>query len=166
LSLDQNIDIHAENDFIFWWSCGFGHLEVVKWLWSLDQNIDIHSENDYAFRKSCTGEHLEVAKWLCTLCNDYYLEHDDNNIINWKILKSSLSQKLKIITNKNLNIKDECIICKSNDIERINFNCNNKYNHCYCIDCLENAEKNDCFKDKCLVCFEKVNLDNCRLVIV
>jgi len=102
--------------------------------------------------------------WLCTLCNDYYLEHDDNKIINWKSQK--LSKKLKIITNKNLNIKDECLICKSNDIERINFNCNNKYNHCYCIDCLESAEKNNCFNDKCLVCFERVNLDFCQLVVV
>ncbi len=148
--------------FVF--SCANGYLEVAKWLWGLNQNINIHIGDEYAFRLSCSRGRLKVAIWLCTLCNDYYLEHDDNKIINWKIQK--LSQKLKTITNKNQNIKDECLICKSNYVERINFNCNNKHNHCYCIDCLESAEKINCFTDKCFVCFEKVNLDNCQLVFV
>jgi hypothetical protein len=84
-SLDQTIDIHADNEYAFRYSCGCGHLEVAKWLLSLNQNIDIHVCNEDAFCGSCERGHLEVAKWLCTLCSNYYLEHDDNKIISYKI---------------------------------------------------------------------------------
>ena len=64
LLLNQNIDIHADDEYAFRYSCAYGHLDVAKWLWSLDQNIDIHADNDHAFRCSCGNGYIEVAKWL------------------------------------------------------------------------------------------------------
>ncbi len=43
-------------------------------------------KNEQVFPHSCFCGNLEVAKWLCTLCDNYYLEHNDNKIISYKIL--------------------------------------------------------------------------------
>ena len=91
---NPNIDIHAKDEYAFCYSCCSGRLEVAQWLWSLNQNIDIHAENDYAFRLSCQNGCLEVVKWLCTLCDYYYLEHNDKKMIKWKILtKEEIEEK-------------------------------------------------------------------------
>ena len=42
LSLDQNINIHINDEEPFKFSCENGHLNVAQWLLSLNQNIDIH----------------------------------------------------------------------------------------------------------------------------
>jgi hypothetical protein len=35
------IDIHADDDWAFIWSCKNGHLEVAQWLWSIsNQSMD------------------------------------------------------------------------------------------------------------------------------
>ena len=62
--LEQNINIHANDEFAFRLACEKGHLEVIKWLWQLDQNINIHVCDEYAFRWACANGHLEVIKWL------------------------------------------------------------------------------------------------------
>jgi len=56
------VDIHAQDDFVFRWSCVNGRLEVAQWLHS--QGANIHAWDDYAFRWSCKNGHLEVAQWL------------------------------------------------------------------------------------------------------
>lgn len=45
------INIHAENENAFTWSCEQGHLEVAKWLVDLGSRtnftpIDIHADNE------------------------------------------------------------------------------------------------------------------------
>jgi len=69
---NNKINIRAEDDFAFRWSCQNGHLEVAKWLIKLSQSegfnlIDIHVGSEYAFQWSCQNGHLEVAKWLIEL---------------------------------------------------------------------------------------------------
>ena len=70
--INNKIDIHIANEYVFQWSCGNGHLEVTKWLIELSRSkgfalIDIHADDEFAFRKSCSDGHLEVAKWLIEL---------------------------------------------------------------------------------------------------
>lgn len=81
------IDIHNFGENAFTGSCGYGHLEIAKWLYDLgfkDNNsaaptsfvsskINIHAVNEAAFRSSCHTGHIEVAKWL------YDLGFKDNN---------------------------------------------------------------------------------------
>ena len=107
-SLNQNINIHANNEFAFKLSCEDRHIKVVKWLWSLSHNIDIHANNEYAFRWSCNNSNLEVAKWLIKLVE--YNKHKllaYNNITSNKLLqyliKLKLLRHIKIKKNKNYN---------------------------------------------------------------
>ena len=54
------IDIHANNEYAFRWSCYNGNLEIVKWLLSLKEEygkIDIHADDESAFRWSCYNGH-------------------------------------------------------------------------------------------------------------
>jgi len=62
--LDGKINIHANNEYVFFIACEGGHLEVAKWLYGLDEKINIHIDNEYPFCYSCYNGHLEVAKWL------------------------------------------------------------------------------------------------------
>jgi hypothetical protein len=65
-----SIDIHADNEYAFRLSCGYGNIEVAKWLWEIsNKSIDIHAENEYAFIWSCVNGHLDVAKWLWEISN-------------------------------------------------------------------------------------------------
>lgn len=75
--LDQDINIHAENEDAFISSCEGGHLEISQWLWNLNQNINIHVENELAFRHACLNDHLDTVKWLWQLGNiDIHAEED------------------------------------------------------------------------------------------
>jgi len=35
----------------------------------------------------CFGEHIEIANWLVDICDNYYIEIEDNKIKSWKIIK-------------------------------------------------------------------------------
>ena len=49
----------------FTWSCKYGQLDVVKWLWEVsERNIDIHANNEAVFILSCEYGQLDVVKWL------------------------------------------------------------------------------------------------------
>ena len=43
--------------------------------------INIHANNEYAFRWSCSTRRIEIAKWLCSLCDEYYIEIENNKIV-------------------------------------------------------------------------------------
>jgi hypothetical protein len=60
------IDIHADDDSAFLWSCAGGCVEIAKWLHSLG-GINIHVHHDRAFRHSCREGHIEMVKWLHSL---------------------------------------------------------------------------------------------------
>ena len=69
---ENEIDIHAYNDYAFRLSCENGHLELAQWLIQLGESsgytkIDIHASNKDAFRSSCYHGHIEVAQWLVQL---------------------------------------------------------------------------------------------------
>jgi ankyrin repeat protein len=70
------IDIHANNEGAFRWSCCDGHIDVAKFLIDLGENhgyykINIHAHNEYAFRWSCINGHIDVAKFLIDLGENY-----------------------------------------------------------------------------------------------
>ena len=50
---NQPINIHANNEFLFRWSCENGHINITQWLYELslknNQPINIHVDNEDAF---------------------------------------------------------------------------------------------------------------------
>ena len=74
LVLKHKINIHADDEGAFRWSCENGHTETVKYLIELgnqpnNQQINIHANNEYAFRYSCQNGHIETVKYLIELGN-------------------------------------------------------------------------------------------------
>jgi len=60
------VNIHANDESAFRWSCGNGHMDVAKWLVSLG-GVNINVFDGIAFQLSCKNGHLDVAKWLISL---------------------------------------------------------------------------------------------------
>ena len=60
-------DIHKHDELAFRQSCEYGHLQIVKFLWSLNCDINIHANNEEAFRFGCNNCHLDVVKFLWSL---------------------------------------------------------------------------------------------------
>jgi hypothetical protein len=83
------INIHAENEYAFRMSCFKGKIEIAKWLMKISKEngevINIHAENKHAFILSCRYGYIEVAKWLCSLCDEYYIEIENNKIVKYGI---------------------------------------------------------------------------------
>jgi len=75
----RGANIHAKDNFAFRWSCEHGQLGVARWLHL--QGANIHAEDDYAFRWSCLNGHLGVARWLHLWGADIHAE--DNFAFKW-----------------------------------------------------------------------------------
>ena len=90
----SKIDIHADNELAFRWSCQNGHKEMAQWLIQLGESngyskIDIHADNELAFKLSCESGHKEMAQWLIQLGGS-----NGNSKINKLMIKQCL-KKLK-----------------------------------------------------------------------
>jgi hypothetical protein len=132
-------DIHAEDDAIFRWSCGYGRLNTAKWLHANGANI--YANNDEAFRWSCLNGHLEIAQWLCSI-EPAYIYVIENGKITYKIRNIYVvlyeSQKYDQLLEK-LNIpamidpiNESCIICYDQHQYMLLTDCN----HVLCIECM------------------------------
>jgi hypothetical protein len=66
LTLDDKIDIHADNEYVFINICYLRDLETAKWFYSLDKikKIDTHAQNEEAFKLSIQFRKFETTKWL------------------------------------------------------------------------------------------------------
>jgi hypothetical protein len=165
-----SININSENGYAFRFSCKNGHLKVAQWLYSLGC-VDIHLYNEEAFRWSCKNGHLEVAQWLSTLYPNYYLETDNNKIINWKIKDnidvlidtqnwSELCDKLGITKVDNISdikiYNEKCLICQDNYDTII------KCGHTMCIKCFITWYRKN--KLKCVYCKESFEHKDCSYI--
>lgn len=174
--LDGNIkvNINAKSDFAFRFSCANGHKEVAKWLYDLsktDDNtkVNINAESDFAFRESCANGYKEVAEYLASLCPDYEVEIENNEIKSYKIitLKDKIKDKTldeiidilnikkEIITN---HIDDNCYICLGE--ANLKYECN----HWTCLNCMiQWAIVED--KHVCGICKKHIEFDKMTLFI-
>jgi hypothetical protein len=84
------IDIHYDNDFAFRCAVMNKNLDVARWLFSIG-GVDVHCENDQAFKFACIMNDLEMAKWLVTVCDDYYIEIEDDKIKLYRIADKIVS---------------------------------------------------------------------------
>lgn len=68
------INIHYNNEYIFYNACMYGKLEACKWLIKLGEKshgkIDIHADNEWPFMSSC-GD-LPLVKYLIELGENGY----------------------------------------------------------------------------------------------
>jgi hypothetical protein len=84
LYYNNNIDIHYDDDYAFRCAVMNNNLDIARWLFSIG-GVNVHCENDQAFKWSCSMNDLEMAKWLVTVCDDYYVEIEDEKIKLYKI---------------------------------------------------------------------------------
>jgi len=143
---NTKININIDSDYAFRYSCENGRKEVAEWLYNLSKSdgntkINIRNESDYAFTISCVNKRIEVAKWLASLCPDYELVIENNEIKSYKIitLKDKLKDKttdeiikiLKIKTEpKSENLNEQCYVCL--DEPNLKYVCN----HLICLNCM------------------------------
>jgi hypothetical protein len=45
----------------------------------------MHANDEEVFIWSCLSGKIEVAKWLCSLCDEYYIKIENNEIVNYGI---------------------------------------------------------------------------------
>ena len=84
--LNSDIDISANNEYVFRYACQNNHLGVAKWLLEIKPDINISTDNEEAFRYACQNGHLEVTKWLLEIKPDiqndiYHLYCNENEYI-------------------------------------------------------------------------------------
>jgi hypothetical protein len=63
----DRIDISANNEEAFRWSCYNGHLSIAKWLLNIKPTIDISANNDQAFLWACSEGRLLILEWLLSI---------------------------------------------------------------------------------------------------
>ena len=76
------------------------NINIVEWMLSLhSEKIDIRNSNDYAFKTACDNDRIQIffygsrtkiAQLLTTICKDYYVEIENNEIISYKIKKDDV----------------------------------------------------------------------------
>jgi len=166
-------------------ACINGHLEVAKWLY-FEEKLNIPTLNDTIFMSTYTARimiiikdrgfvkeikrNIELVKWLTTICDNYYVEIEDEKIISCKILGkfqvllknkefNKIIEKLKIPIKKfEINEEDKCAIC-FNDKYNFLTSCN----HTFCVECFMiwyiNHEKKECS-----YCQQKIEIEKCCIL--
>lgn len=100
----DRINIHADNEYAFRWSCHNGCVDIVQFLLSLNDKIDIHAENECAFRWSCEKGHIIITNLLLSL--DKFDIHVENEYaFTWSCANGHLDTvKLLIGLDNKINI--------------------------------------------------------------
>jgi hypothetical protein len=141
----SDIDIHANDEFIFRLACNLNFIDTAKWVYSLG-NVDIKSYRNQAFKMVCSNNYLEFGIWLQELNpEEYKITIENNNITDWKIIET-----IKVYPAKKVDNINTCPICYDNKSNIIT-DCN----HQYCFDCLKSYinKKCDSIKDiECPLC--------------
>ena len=86
LEINPDIDISADNEYIFRCVCSHGHLDVAKWLLKIKPDIDISGENNIAFFSACRYKNNDVALWLSNLQPKYVVVIKDDVILDYYVV--------------------------------------------------------------------------------
>ena len=138
--LDQNINIHANDEDAFRLACVKGNLGMAKWLCTLCANYFIEEKDN------------KIVRWFIKDENHIILDLIENN----KYLEAI--NRLKIIKSTELNT-DECIVCKDNHQEIIKLPCS----HTYCLESLIRfyIVNTNIKTKKCFYCTKGYEWDQC-----
>ena len=60
--VEQEANIHANDEYALRWAAYNGHFDVVKYL--IEHGADIHAENEDALRSAALEGHLDIVKYL------------------------------------------------------------------------------------------------------
>jgi hypothetical protein len=108
LSLNQNINIRASNDFAFKYSCQYGNIEIAKFL---SQIMDIY-QLDYCNNEILNWQIIETKNKDTDTDTDNDNNNNNNNNsiqhenVNWEILEKSNQELLYSPTIKLSNDKN------------------------------------------------------------
>ena len=80
LYIDDDLNVHNDNEYIFRMACHFGHKNIAQLLY-YTTNPDVYINDNYAFKISCYNNHLDIAEWLSSLDSKYKIIYLDNKFI-------------------------------------------------------------------------------------
>lgn len=90
-SLNNNINIHDNDDRDFVESCSLGNTNIVEWLYSIGQDkINIHAHYNDAFIRSCQNGHINIARWLYSIGQKDINRHDINTAFSYSCFDGRL----------------------------------------------------------------------------
>ena len=126
---------------------------MVEWLHQKSNNFN-YTYIHFAFRIICNKGFVAIPKFLATHCNDFYVEIENYQLKNWKIV-SKYQRKLLDYNNYivyNANV-EPCEICYENRQYYVKFGCS----HMFCKDCSLDLHK-------CPMCFTIIDINNINLL--
>jgi hypothetical protein len=165
--LEDKPNIHAYNDCAFRFACKYGHINIAQWLYGLEDKPNIHASDDFAFKFACANRKINIASWLSTICDNYYIEIEDNKIKNWKV-KNSLQilydnkEYDKIIDKLKIGKKDDIIIETCSICYEDNTNFLTSCKHSFCVECfiMWYIGHN---KKQCSYCMQNIDIEKCAV---
>jgi hypothetical protein len=98
--IECGVDIHVDNDRLFWLCASNGSLEVVKYLIEFSVDIDIDAKN-FALQYSAQHGHLEVVKFLVE--KDITIHTENDYALRWSALNGHL-EVVKFLVEQGANI--------------------------------------------------------------
>lgn len=78
-TLQPNINISKNNEYIFRTTCINNYLDVAKWLYEIKPNININIDNDIIFITSCGYHNDKLCKWLYSINKNINISAQNEN---------------------------------------------------------------------------------------
>lgn len=172
----NNIDVEINNDEqlhfgdILEFLCQNDKFGEIDLLMKSIKDIDSIPGINNIFENFCHQHNINVVKILNKYL-DYYVVEYVNKRVKFHLMKFDIWELKREINNtekkiSNLKYKIEkfdneshCLICFSSDEKYyVNYNCNNKHNHYYCIDCLEKYTN-----PQCLICMKDRHIKKIKI---
>jgi hypothetical protein len=146
--------------------CNINNFELLNsFLKLLDKNkISIHELNgiDDYFLRNCRENKKEIVEIFNKYLDYYIIEYGKKKIFAYMMELDIYELKNnKNIEKYNFDKEERCLICLSSDEKYyINYNCNSKHNHYYCLECVSNYKKKEC-----LICMKPRHIKNIKFCL-
>jgi len=121
--LNNNANIHYQEDSGIHQACENGHLHILQYLLTspeLKEHADIHSKNDWVLTIACNEGFLDIVKYLLTSPDlkehsnfkaeqlDYAIHLENMDIVDYLLNSSDLKEKYNVHIDNDKIFKNSC----------------------------------------------------------